>query len=307
MISRRELLATSLLPAFARAARPRGVVIESHVHLFADDPKRFPYNSASYQPRPNPVEAYVKFAVEARLDHAIIVHPEPYQDDHRYLEFCLGQGPTKDFFKGTCLFDPIDPETPKRLQALVRRNPGRIVAFRIHEIHAAGTPSTRTGAIRDRDLEDPQMAATWRAAHELGLMIQMHCIPHYAPQIGKLAAEFRQMPVLIDHLARPGQGTPQEYEQVLRLSELGNVYMKFSGTGVTSASHDGPEHLDAKPLVRRVYDAFGSGRIIWGELGNNMDGFDKAVHLFDSMFDFAPESEKAKIRGTNAQRLFGFS
>jgi hypothetical protein len=38
-----------------------------------------------------------------------------------------------------------------------------------------------------------------------------------------------------------------------------------------------------------------------------MDGFEKAVHLFDSMFDFAPEPEKAKIRGTNSQRLFGFS
>ena len=60
--------------------------------------------------------------------------------------------PSPGFFKATCLFDPIDPETPKRMQALVQRNPGRIVALRIHEIHPAGTPSTTTGVIRDRDL-----------------------------------------------------------------------------------------------------------------------------------------------------------
>jgi predicted TIM-barrel fold metal-dependent hydrolase len=304
MISRRGLLASALLPAVARAARPKGVLIESHVHLFANDPQRFPYNSAAYKPRPNPVEEFLKFATEVRLDHAVIVHPEPYQDDHRYLEFCLTQGP-KGFFRGTCLFDPIDPETPKRLQALVRRNSGRIVAFRIHEIHPAGTPSTKTGAIRDRDLADPQMAATWRAAHELGLSIQIHCIPHYASQIGELAAKFPQMPVLIDHLARPGQGTPEEYEQVLKLGDLPNVYMKFSGTGVTSASREG-SHLDAKALVRKVYGAFGAGRIVWGELGDSMAAFDKAVEQFDLYFDFAPEAEKAKIRGTNAQKLFGF-
>src|ERR1022692_4808445 len=71
--------------------------------------------------------------------------------------------------------------------------------LRIHEMHEPGTPSTTTGAIRDRDMRDPQMAECWRAAGDLGLMIQMHFIPHYAPQIGELAAKFRNTPVLLDH------------------------------------------------------------------------------------------------------------
>ena len=306
MISRRAWIAGTLLPLVARAERPPGTLIESHVHLFAGDPERFPYNPAAYKPQPNPLEQWVKFALEARIDHAVIVHPEPYQDDHRYLEYCLAHEPSKGFFKATCLFDPLDPQTPRRMQALVKRNPARIVALRIHEIHAAGTPSTRTGAIRDRDLADPQMAVTWRAAHDLGLGIQMHTIPHYAPQIGELAAKFPQMPVIVDHLARPGQGTAAEYEDVLKLAKLPEVYMKFSTTGVASASHQPYPHPDAKPTVGRVYNAFGAGRIVWGELGNNMPAFARAVKLFDAMFDFASEEEKAKIRGLNAQKLFGF-
>ena len=307
MISRREWIAGALAAAEARAARPQGVLIESHVHLFAGDPARFPYSSLSYKPQPNPVERYVKFAAEAGIDHAVIVHPEPYQDDHRYLEYCLNRGPSKSFFKGTCLFDPIDPRTPKRMQALVERNPGRIVALRIHEVHSAGTPSTTSGAIRDRDLRNPQMELTWHATHELGLAIQVHSIPHYAPQIGELASRFSQMPVILDHLARPGQGTPEEYDQVLKLAELPRVYMKFSSTGVAAASRQPFPHADAKPLVQRVYRVFGADRLIWGELGNSMAEFERAIELFDFMFNFAPEPERAKIRGLNSQKLFRFS
>jgi predicted TIM-barrel fold metal-dependent hydrolase len=300
-------IAGALADAASVAQLPDGVLIESHVHLFAGDPARFPYASASYKPATAPVEEYVSFARQVQLNHAVIVHPEPYQDDHRYLEYCFAHEPSPGFFKGTCLFDPIDPATPKRIQLLVQTHPGKIVALRIHEIHPAGTPSTTSGLIRDRDLKDPQVAITWRAAHEAGLAIQVHCIPHYAVPIGELAARFRDTPVILDHLARPGEGTPQEYEQVLKLAELPRVYMKFSTTGVKSASKEPFPHLDAKPLVRRIYEAFGADKMIWGELGGNMAQFAQAVELFDRMFDFVGESDRKKLRGLTAQKLFAFS
>jgi predicted TIM-barrel fold metal-dependent hydrolase len=306
LISRRQWLGGTLaVPVLA--ARPPGVLIETHVHLFAGDPNHFPYSSASYLPRAAPVEPYVKFAQAAKIDHAVIVHPEPYQDDHRYLEFCFSKEPSKGFFKGTCLFDPIDPATVVRMQSLVRANPGRIVALRIHEVHPAGTPSTSSGAIRDRDLANPQMLQTWRAAHELGLRIQMHFIPFHASSIGGLAKKFPDMPVILDHLARPGQGSAQEYDQVLRLSELPLVYMKFSSTGVAATSRQPYPHLDARPTVKRIYQAFGPDRMIWGELGATMAEFDRAANLLDTMLDFAPESDRAKIRGLTARKLFAFS
>jgi predicted TIM-barrel fold metal-dependent hydrolase len=284
----------------------QGILIETHIHLFAGDP-RFPYNSGSYAPHKLPVEEYVKFAGEAHIDHAIIVHPEPYQDDHRYLEYSFAHEPLPGFFKGTCLFDPIDPETPKRMQALVKRNPGRIVALRIHETHEAGTPSTTSGLIRDRDLKNPQMAVTWRAAHELGLAIQIHCIPHYAVAIGELASKFPQTSVIIDHLARPGEGTPEEYQQVLKLAQIPRVYMKCTKTGVASASKQPFPHQDAKPLVKRVYRAFGPDKILWGELGTNMTEFQQAKQLLDLMLGSASPSERAKVQGLNAKKLFAFS
>jgi predicted TIM-barrel fold metal-dependent hydrolase len=309
MISRRAWMVGAIATAASALADvgTESVLIDSHMHLFAGDPIKFPYNSGSYKPNTLRVEDYVKFAQQAHINHTVIVHPEPYQDDHRYLEYCFAHEPSPHFFKGTCLFDPIDPKTPKRMEVLMLRNRGRIVALRIHEIHPAGTPSTTTGVIRDRDLRDPQMTVTWRAAHELGLAMQIHCIPHYAPQIGELAAKFPAMPVVLDHLARPGQGTPEEYEKVLRLAALPRVYMKYSSTGVESASKEPFPHRDAKPLVKRVYEAFGADKMVWGGMGGDMAAFQREVELFDVMFDFAPEPERKKIRGLTAQKLFAFA
>ncbi|MEO7652122.1 MAG: amidohydrolase family protein [Bryobacteraceae bacterium] len=305
-LSRREWLGGALAATAAQSApRPKGVLVDSHVHLFADDQKRFPYHrNATYKPPAQPVEAYIRFAKEAKLAHALIVHPEPYQDDHRYLEYCFEREHAAGFFKGTCLLDPLRPNTPDRMEALIKKLPGRIVAIRIHENLPAGKAPAAAGPIRDRDLDGPGMKETWRAAATLGLAVQMHFIPRYAPQIAKLAAEFRSAPVILDHLARAGQGGPGEYDQVLRLAQFPQVIMKFSGIA-HSSKQDHP-YLDAKPLVRRAFHAFGADRIIWGGLGMNMAEFEKASALLDLMFDFAQESDRVKIRGANAMKLFSF-
>ena len=298
--SRRELLA-----AFAAIGRPQGLIIDTHIHLFADQ-KQFPYHArATYRPPAQPLEEYVKLVRTARIDHTIIVHPEPYQDDHSYLEYCFRNEPSPGFFKGTCLLDPIDPQTPARMGQLARRNPKRLVGLRIHVNRDPKSAPAVSGAIRDRDLRHPQMKTTWEAATKLGLAVQMHFIPCWAPQIGELARALPETAVILDHLARAGQGTPAEYEEVLRLARLPRVYMKFSGVRYSS-KQDHP-HRDVKPLVRRTYDAFGPDRMIWGGLGHTSQEFDAAVELFETMFDFASGTDRAKIRGLTAAKLFGFS
>ena len=303
-LTRRGFLALS-----AAAVRPPGgllrMLVDTHIHLFAADQKRFPYHpDATYRPPAQPLEAYVNFAKQAKIDHAVIVHPEPYQDDHRYLEYCFAHEHWPGFFKGTCLFDPVAPETPARMEALVKKRPGRIVALRIHSTRAAGTPPSAAGAIRERDLTAPAMRGTWEAAHRLGLAIQMHFVPCWAPQIGALAERLPGMRVILDHLARAGQGRPEEYGEVLRLARLPGVYMKFSG--VAYSSREPWPHRDVKPLVRRTFDAFGPRRMIWGGLGMDMPAFEKAAALFEEMFDFASEQDRARIRGLNAMELYRF-
>ncbi len=315
-MTRRDVLASlaslaAAVPARA-ASRPSGPIVDSHVHLFSPDQKKFPFApNATYKPAPAALEDYIRFAPEARIDHAVIVHPEPYQDDYRYLEYCFAHEPSKGFFKGTCLFDPIAKATPDRIAALVGNNPGRIVALRIHETRKPGSPALWSGPIKDRDLRAPEMKATWRRCHQLGMAIQMHFLPYYAPEILDLTQQFPDMPVILDHLGRGGEGTPAEFANVLKLAKLPRVYMKFAN--ISSSSKEKYPFADAKPLVRRAYDAFGPDRMLWGYFGHDATGagggfsmaaFDKDAALFETMFDFAKEADREKIRGGNALKLY---
>jgi predicted TIM-barrel fold metal-dependent hydrolase len=294
--TRREILAVAAaaVPALG-TERPKGPIVDTHVHLFARDLKRFPLApNATYKPTPLPVEEYVQFAISVGIDHAVIVHPEPYQDDYRYLEYAFTKEPSPFFFKGVCLFDPTARDTPDRIASLVGNNPGRIVGLRIHETHKPGTPSLTEGPIKDRDLRSPAMKATWRRVHQLGLAIQMHFLPYYSTQIYELAAQFPETPVILDHLGRVDEGTPADFAALLKLAKLPRVYMKYSNA----------KNADIKPSVRKIYDAWGPDRMLWGYFGHDRAGFEKEVELFNVMFDYLSEADKEKIRGRNALKLF---
>ena len=290
--TRRETVASLALAAAARLRAAATGDIETHVHLF--DPARVPYASdAPYRPAPYTLEDHVKLVEAAGLAHSIIVHPEPYQDDHRYLEYCLAHPPRPGYFKGTCLFDPFRADTPQRLRALVERWPRRIVAMRIHEVSL--TPEA-SGPIRNRDMRDARMRACWQAITALRLAVQMHFIPGQAPNIHRLASEFSETTVILDHMGRPGQGTEAEYEQVLKLAQLPRVVLKYSGWDYYKG--------DLSRLTRRLYDSFGPERMIWGTLGNTASQYRRRAARFDELLAFASAADRARIRSGNAERLF---
>jgi len=291
-ITRREALLGGLGSMAALRAAAAPAVIESHVHLF--DPAQVPYAPAApYKPPAYTLEDHVRLVQAAGLTHSVIVHPEPYQDDHRYLEYCFAHEPSAGYFKGTCLFDPFRDDTPARVRALVERWPKRIVAMRIHEVNM--TPEA-SGPIRNRDMKDPRMLACWKTMAGLGVGIQMHFIPGQAVKIRALAAQFPETTVILDHMGRPAGGTEEEYRQVLKLAELPRVVMKYSGWDMYKG--------DLNRLTRQIYDAFGPDRTIWGGLGNTLTDYRKQSQRFDQLLGFASEADRAKIRGGNAQRLF---
>jgi len=229
----------------------------------------------------------------AGLAHSVIVHPEPYQDDHRYLEYCFAHEPRTGYFKGVCLFDPLREDTPRRVRSLMERWPKRIVAMRIHETRM--TPES-SGPIRNRDMHDSRMPACWKALAAMGVAVQMHSIPGQAANIRGLAERVSEATVILDHMGRPGDGAAREYEEVLRLAELPRVILKYSGWDMYKG--------DLQKLTRRIYDAFGPDRMIWGMLGGAIEEYRRQSARLDELLGFASAADRAKIAGGNAMRLF---
>src|SRR5262249_49326336 len=130
-LDRRQFLAATVVaPLAVTAAADRTPIIDTHLHCFAGpDDKLFPYHArAPYKPAAATPEMLLKLMDGAGVDFAIVVHPEPYQDDHRYLAHCLEVG--KKRLKGTCLVFADQEGSVDQLPELVKKM--SIVAVRIH-------------------------------------------------------------------------------------------------------------------------------------------------------------------------------
>jgi hypothetical protein len=124
----------------------------------------------------------------------------------------------QDKLKGTCLFFADRPGSLDRMTELFKHHEGRIVAARIH----AYAPN------RLAPFGKPELRAFWRHVGDLGLAVQLHFEPRYAPGFEPLIKEFPHTTVIIDHLGRPFQGSAEEYAVVLGWARLPNTIMKLS-------------------------------------------------------------------------------
>lgn len=299
-LSRRTMLQAGvvaglgLLGATSPAAGQRVPVVDTHLHCFAGKADaKFPYHAnAPYQPAAAATpEHLLKCMDGGGVDFAIVVHPEPYQDDHRYLEHCLAVG--KGRLKGTCLFFAGDDKAAGRMAELVKRVP--IVAARIHAYAPDRLPP----------FGKPELRALWKSAAELGLAVQLHFEPRHAPGFEPLIEEFADTTVIIDHLGRPFQGTPAEHEKVVRWSRFKNTVMKISAVPKTT---DYP-HRDIAPVIRQLTDAFGPDRLIYGG-GFSADATPESYRgereRIRGLLTHLPPVDQAKVLGGTATKLFGF-
>jgi predicted TIM-barrel fold metal-dependent hydrolase len=297
-LPRRNFLMTSLV-GVASAARAgvdekRAPVVDTHAHCFAGKhDKRFPYHPQGiYQPDEVASPENLLRAMDgAGVDFAVIVHPEPYQDDHRYQERCLEVGGKR--FKGTCLLFADRPGVLDAMKQLARK--WAPVSARIHAYDPARLPP----------FGKPELRAYWKRAGELEMAVQLHFEPRYAAGFEPLIKEFTDVRVVIDHLGRPFDGTPREFDTVLGWARYRNTIMKLSSVPNQRTYPDRP----IGPIIKRLVEAWGAERLVYGGgwqgdaagRGYRAERERVAGYLTD-----LPAVERAKILGGNAARLFRF-
>lgn len=267
------------------------MIVEWNAHMFCSDVQRYPFHAcATYIPDrqrldSDPLARYLEHMKAVGIDYAVLVQPEPYGDDHHLLLDCLER--EKNRLKGTCLFLPKDAAAISKMTDLVAAQP-RIVALRFHAHRG------KEGYLDS--FHDANVRALWQKAGELGLAIELHIGPNYARQVAGVLRDYPDFPVLIDHMAEPQFGTPDEYNDVLALADFANVTMKLSG--LSHFSKRGEPYLDTKPLVQAVAQAFGPYRLAWSG---------GSPSIVDVLLDNWPEADRARIKGQNLARLAHFA
>lgn len=264
------------------------MIVEWNHHLFSSDTARYPWHPrATYVPHQthaDPLADYLRSMHERGVDRAVIVQPEPYGDDHALVLDALAREP--DRLRATSLFYPQDADAPRKLEALVQREP-RIVATRFH--------AHRGKEMYLDSFADAGVRALWERAARLGLIVELHIGPNYAGQVRELIAAFPDTPVLIDHLGEPAYGSIPEYADVLALADFPNVIMKLSG--IDHIADDPPAYRSVGRFIRQVADAFGPARLAWGGDSPAM----MRAHLADW-----PDADVARVLGGNLARLLGW-
>lgn len=290
------LLSASVAETFGIEPKvPRAAIVDCHLHCFAGkDDKRFPYHArAPYKPDAAATpEHLLKCMDGAGVDYAIVVHPEPYQDDHRYLEHCLEVG--KGRLKGTCLFFAGSEKVAERMKALAKKLP--LVAARVHAYAPDRLPP----------FGKPELKELWKSAGDLGLAMQLHFEPRFAEGFEPLIKEFKEVTVIIDHLGRPMQGTPKEHEVVVKWSRFSNTIMKISAV---------PEkrqypHRDVAPIIKQLTEAYGADRLIYGggfSESATGESYRKERERIAGYLAHLRKEDLAKVLGGNAVKLFRFA
>ena len=82
------------------------------------------------------------------------------------------------------------------------------------------------------------------------------------PQVALLMEKLPELTLVVDHMADCPVSQPEQLEKLIALKRFPNVFVKISHTW--SLSRQQYPWLDSQELVKRLYDAYGPRRLMWG-------------------------------------------
>jgi len=146
-----------------------------------------------------------------------------------------------------------------------------------------------------------QLDALWPVAEQSGLTVAM-LIPGQLDIARQVAQAHPGMKLIVDHLGVPrgasGAAAFRHLPELLALAQFPNVRVKAVGVGDYALDPYPFRSLD-EPL-KRVFDAFGAERVIWGsDLTRLHHTYSQCVSHFRDHLAFLSEGELAAVMGRN--------
>lgn len=272
-----------------------GGIVDAHVHVASDDRTRYPVQR-DYPEAPAfvaPIEQFTAIAGPAGVTQAVLVQSSMYGPDHRYLMDTLAVAPGR--YVGVVLADPTDAGFLGRLERLVEEGPISGMRF---------APNLMAG----RGWFDERADETWRRAAALGVVATLLVRPSQLAGAATWRKRHPGLPIVIDHLARPDlfEGPPLEgVDALVALARHREVTVKVSALAHLS-SQPFP-HRDIWEWIRRVVEAFGIERTMWGSDFPDVDGqaaYRSGIEVLEHALPGLSGSERAELLAGTARRIF---
>jgi predicted TIM-barrel fold metal-dependent hydrolase len=306
--SRRDFLRAGAGAALAMAARPFRAeafagddvspgYVDAHVHVWTPDLSRYPLGPGYDAER----MALPSFTPDELFGHArpcgvsriVLIQMSYYVFDNSYMLAMMRKH--LGTFSGVAVIDP-EASPARRMRELAAEG---VRGFRI-----------RPGKVPpDRWLDDEAAAAMWKCGADEGLSMCALIDAEYLPAVDRMCGRFPDTPVVVDHFARigiDGQIRPADLDALCRLARHRRTHVKVSAFYALGRKR--APYLDLGPMVRRVLDAFGPERLLWGSDSpfQVMNGhtYRDSVALVAERLDFLTPSDRAWLLRKTAERLF---
>lgn len=285
-------------------------VIDAHAHVF-DIPDRSPRDLHPLVPetRSATIENYRALLDSIGASGAVLVPLDTHDD---YVAACVRAEPAR--YRGVLVCGAAEL--------------GRTDADPIASLDAR-LETFPASAIRTMWLGEPGQAITespalplLRTAARRDLVLWSYLPPDQAPLLEQLARELPDLRIVLNHFGftpddlqvddhlRPWFQyglTSEALARVERLSACDNVTLMYSGH--YALSHSEPPYLDIRDDTRRLFDAFGPERTVWGSDSPWIDtvpGYRETFAVVEETLADLSAHERAHVTGGTIARLLDF-
>jgi len=230
------------------------MIIDTHVHIWAIDPPRYPVGPTAPNWTALPDEPATAEQLVADMDangvaKSVLVQTSWSTWDNGYIADSVAAYP--DRFIGHGLIDPLDPNNAAAARDWVR-NRG-LAGFRFHPLYYSD----------EKVLLRRENGPLWEEIAALDVVIQFHMRAEHADQVAAIAERYPQLRLIIDHMGYPSISEPAaDFAPIPALARYPNVYLKLSD--IKGRSRDAYPFPDVHPFVRQLLGAFGASRTVWG-------------------------------------------
>ena len=308
-------VAVGILPdaAAEAAAAATPPIIDTHMHVWASaaDAKAYPFphpyqSDFKTPPHEGTVEMLIEDMDKHGCTHAVLVQVIYHGWDNAYVADCVKRYP--DRLKAHGLIEPTDPKVADKLEYWMKEH--GLAGMRFSPLYYQ---DGKHGG--DAWLNANETHRLWRKGEELGAVFNFFIGPKQLPKLETMVQAHQEMRIIIDHLSQidfKAADAESDLRLLLAMARYHNVWVKVSELSSVSKSGTYP-FADAYPHVKRVYEAFGPDRLLFGtgypgtaRAHYKRPTLDKEIDLIRKEMPFFTAGDREKILGLNAAKLWGF-
>ena len=151
---------------------------------------------------------------------------------------------------------------------------------------------------------DPAWQRGFDCLKTYGLSFDLQCYPGQFANVAAAIARNPETPVILNHCGMPVDGIEHWRQEVARLAELPNVFVKLSGFGFIKRDW---QPQDMKPFALEVIERFGPDRVLFASDFPTDKLFSSCGQVLGTFADIAAgfsEDERRDMFGRNANRVY---